>query len=282
MIIIPISIINHLRNDVVNSLNKKREIRNVRVGKQEIVFDDIKVIKEEFSYTYKVNDNEQYEAIKDIVKSENIYHNLPECIYPYFRISNGAIKPVNKSILINELSDIDSSKEIVANMYLNTTNIYSLYTLYKLGCKRVTLSIEMSKERIEKLLQNYKMKFGYEANVEVMVYGKPDLMISKFCPINKILTDKDINCLRCKKDKFYLLDRKGYKLELIKDGLCNIRILNPKKLHLIEYCEYLKDIGVSKLRLEFTSESKEELKEVVNGYIKGELELLGVTRGYFL
>lgn len=281
MIIIPISIINHLRNDMVELLNKKREIRNVRKGKQEIVFEDVKVSKEEFSYTYKANNKEQYEVIKKVIDSKDVYYNCPECIYPYFRISNGIVKTQNKSVLINELSDIDNSKEMIANMYLNTTNIYALYTLYKLGFKRVTLSIEMSQKRIENLIRNYKNKFGYEPNVEVMVYGKPDLMITKFCPINKILTDKDINCARCNNDKFYLIDRKGYKLELIKDGLCNTRIINPKKLHLIEYCDYLKEIGVSKLRLEFTSESEEETQEVINGYNEGELELLGVTRGYF-
>lgn len=281
MIIIPISIINHLRNDMVDMLNKKREIRNVRKGKKEIVFEDIKVNKDEFSYMYKINNKEQFEVTQNMVKKEHIYYNHPECIYPYFRISNEFVKTKNKSILINELSDIDDTKEMIANMYLNTTNIYALYTLYKLGFKRVTLSVEMTQNRIENLIKNYKNKFGYDPNVEVMVYGKPDLMITKFCLMNKILTDKDINCARCNNDKFYLLDRKGYKLELIKDGFCNIRILNPKKLHLIEYCDYLKEIGVSKLRLEFTSETKEEVEEVINGYNEGELELLGVTYGYF-
>ena len=106
-------------------------------------------------------------------------------------------------------------------------------------------------------------------------------MITKHCPVNKILTNLNIGCNRCQSDRFYLVDRKGYKLELLKDGLCNIRILNPKKLHLIEYCDSLRVMGVSKLRIEFTSESEEEVEEVIEGYQKGSLELVGVTRGYF-
>ena len=139
----------------------------------------------------------------------------------------------------------------------------------------------MGFERIKNMLTKYKEIFGVEANVEVIVYGKIDLMITKHCPINKALTNQDINCNRCKEDEFYLMDRKGYKLQLIKDGLCNIRVLNPKKLHLIEYCNKLKNLGVSKLRLEFTSETTEEVNEVIEGYKQGELVLLGVTRGYF-
>jgi len=281
MIIIPISIINHLRNELVECLNKKREIINSRHGKKEVVFDDIKVVKEDFSYVYKVNNDAQYSVVSKYVNDTDIYYKQEECIFPFYRISNGLLKPKNNSILINELSDINKEKEMIANVYLNTTNIYALYALYSLGFKRVALSLEMSEERIKNIIVNYQKQFGYTPNVEVLVYGKIDLMITKHCPINKILTNVDVACNKCGNDKFYLVDRKGYKLELLKDGLCNTRILNPKKLHLIEYCGSLENMGVSKLRIEFTSETKEEVEEVISGYKSGNLELLGVTRGYF-
>ena len=164
---------------------------------------------------------------------------------------------------------------------MNTTNIYALYTLYKLGFKRVTLSVEMGLDRIKSLIENYQKVFGSKPNIEVIVYGKIDLMITKHCPINKILKDNDSNCNRCKEDQFYLLDRKGYKLELLKDGLCNTRIINPNRLHLIEYVDILKDMGVSKLRLEFTSETDKEVEEIYLGYKDKDLNILSVTRGYF-
>lgn len=281
MIIIPISVINHLRNDMIDALNKKREKINDRKGKREISFENIDIEVEPFGYTYKVNNNLQYETLKEYVKESDIYFTKIDCIYAYPRISNGIINPKNDRVLINELSDINKDKIMIANAYLNTTNIYALYTLYKLGFKRVTLSLEMGYERIKALINNYKKIFGNMPNIEVIVYGKIDLMITKHCPINRVLTREDINCNRCKEDSFSLVDRKGYKLELIKDSLCNIRILNPKKLHLIEYCNDLKDIGVSKLRLEFTTEDEEKIQEVIQGYEKGYLDLLGVTRGYF-
>ena len=281
MIIIPISIINHLRNEMVEKLNNKRMTNNIRCGKQEVSFDHLNVEKEEFSYVYKVSNEEQYKAIKKYSLDTNIYFNKKECIYPYYRVSNALLKPKNSHVLINELNDINQEKHMIANTYLNTTNIYALYTLYKLGFKRVTLSLEMGMERIENLINNYKKVFGYIPNVEVIVYGKIDLMVTKYCVINKVLTRENIGCGVCRDDKFYLVDRKGYKLEVIKEGICNNRILNPKKLHLIEYCEKLKDMGVSKLRLEFTSETSEEVEEVVDGYNNGELDLLGVTYGYF-
>lgn len=281
MIIIPISIINHLRNEMIEKLNKKRMIRNVRSGKCETVFEDLAIEKEDFSYVYRASNEEQYNIVREYTSDANIYFNKKECIYPYYRVSNGLMKPKNMMVLINELNDVNHDKYMIANAYLNTTNIYALYTLYKLGFKRVTLSFEMGMERIETLISNYIKVFGYKPNVEVVVYGKIDLMVTKYCVINKVLTRENIGCNVCKEDKFSLVDRKGYKLEVIKEGICNNRILNPKKLHLVEYCEKLKEAGVSKLRLEFTSETSEEVKEVVNGYNEGRLELLGVTYGYF-
>lgn len=282
MIIIPISVINKLRNEMIECLNKKREIINVRKGKQKTSFKDINIVCDNFSYMYKVNNKEQYEVISEYEENKNIYWFNDECVYPYFRISNGIFNPKNDSVLINELSDINNNKYMIANMYMNTTNIYALYTLYSLGFKRVTLSVEMGLERIKNLIASYKRVFGYIPNIEVVVYGKMDLMITKHCVVNKILKDDSNNCNRCNEDDFYLLDRKGYKLELLKDGLCNTRIINPKRLHLIEYLDVLKEIGVSKLRLEFTSEKKEEVEEIYLGYKNKSLDLLSVTRGYFV
>lgn len=281
MIIIPISIINRLRNEMINALNIKREILHTRCGKKKLNLEKVNVEKEDFSYVYKVNNINQYQEIVNHVDKKQIYYKEEGCIYPFYRISNGLLQPKNNSILVNELQDIDNNKYMIANAYLNTTNIYALYTLYSLGFKRVTLSLEMSFERVRNLFENYKKVFGCTPNVELIVYGKVDLMITKYCPINKILTDNDVGCGKCNDSRYYLIDRKGYKLELIRDGLCNIRIINPKALHLIEYCESLKNLGVSKLRLEFTNEDKDEVKNIVNGYLSGNLNLVGVTRGYF-
>lgn len=280
MIIIPISVINKLRNEMVEQLNSKREKRNIRKGKQEIKLKQISVNKEDFDYVYKVNTREQFDVVSSYVGADNIYFNNDECIYSYPRISNGMLKPKNNKVLINELNDLNKDKYMIANMYLNTTNIYSLYTLYSLGFKRVCLSVEMSFQRIKNLISKYKEEFGCAPNVEVVVYGKIDLMVTKHCLINKHIDAKNMGCGECEKE-YSLVDRKGYKLDLINDGLCNIRILNPKKLHLIKYVDELVSIGVSRLRLEFTNERKKEIMDVIDGYNNGELELFGVTNGYF-
>lgn len=281
MIIIPISVINKLRNEMIEKLDAKRKINHVRAGKKELILPNVMVEKEDFSYVYKANNREQYDVLSSYVKPEDIYFTNKESMYAYPRISGGIIHPVNEKVLINELSDVDNSKFMIANIYMNTTNIYSLYCLYSLGFKRVAISVEMSKERIENLISNYQKIFNCKPNIEVVVYGKVDLMITKHCIMNKHLTSKDVSCGKCSGNRYYLLDRKGYKLEMINDGLCNIRILNPKKLHLIDEIEWLKSVGVSKLRLEFTTEDKREVMDVVDGYNEGSLLLLGVTKGYY-
>ena len=281
MIIIPISVINKLRNEMVAALDEKRKKIYVRKGKRTLSLPNINVEKDAFSYMYKANNREQYDVLISYVKPNQIYFTNDECVYAYPRISGGILEKKNSSVLINELSDINKDKFMIANTYLNTTNIYSLYCLYSLGFKRVTLSVEMTKERIKNLVDNYKNVFGCIPNIEVIVYGKIDLMVTKHCIINKHLSQKDIGCGECLNNSYYLLDRKGYKLELINDGLCNLRILNPKKLHLIKEIEYLKEIGVSAVRLEFTTENKWEVIDVVDGYNNNDLNMLGVTNGYY-
>ena len=135
MIIIPISVINKLRNEMIEKLNEKRKVNHVRLGKKELNLPEIKIEKEEFSYMYKANNREQYDVISSYVSPEFIYFNNKESVYAYPRISNGVIKPQNNSVLVNELSDINEEKNMIANTYLNTTNIYSLYCLYSLQLK---------------------------------------------------------------------------------------------------------------------------------------------------
>ena len=168
-------------------------------------------------------------------------------------------------------------------MCLDATNIFTLYTLYKLGFKRVTLSIEMTRSRIINLINNYKKYFNVNPNIEVVIYSKTDLMVSKYCLINKCLGKDNKECGECIKSKYFLEDRKGYKIPLVKDYFCNLRLLNPRALMLLEYVDEMKEIGINCVRIEFSNEEEQECKDILDTYFGKEVELDSrkFTYGYF-
>ena len=67
--------------------------------------------------------------------------------------------------------------------------------------------------------------------------------------------------------------------EAVKENM--VKKFQHSKLHLVDEVNYLRTIGISKLRLEFTTENKRDVMEVVDGYNNESLELLGVTNGYY-
>lgn len=283
MVLIPVSVINELRRNLVEKLNDVRSKVNNRKGKKVLNLDSVQVNEDEFGLMVKVSDENQYRAVKEYVKEEDIYYKKSNNIYAYPRISENKIKVENDIVLVNELHDIDNSKEMIANYYMNCTNIFTLYTLYKLGFKRVTLSIEMTKTRVFNLISNYKKYFGVNPNIELVIYSKTDLMVSKYCLINKCLGKDDKECGECLKNKYYLMDRKDYKIPLMKDYFCNLRLLNPRALMLLEYVDEIKENGINKVRIEFTNEDIEECNDLLDFYngVDVELDSRKFTYGYF-
>ena len=283
MVLIPVSIINELRRNLVEKLNDIRSKVNIRKGKRSLCLEHVDICQEEFNLKVKVSNEKQYQIAKEYVDESNIYYNKVDNIYPYPRISENKIKTNNEKVLVNELHDIDKNKEMIANYYLNCTNIFTLYTLYKLGFKRITLSIEMSKSRIFELIKNYKNYFKVNPNIEIVIYSKTDLMISKYCLINKCLGKDRKECGECLKSNYFLEDRKGYKIPLVKDYFCNLRLLNPRALMLLEYVDEIKENGVNCVRIEFTNEGEEECVNILDCYMKKEVELDSrkFTYGYF-
>ena len=273
MVLIPVSVINELRRNLVEKLNEIRSKVNVRKGKQELNLENIKINQEPFNLKVKVSDNVQYDIANEYVEDQCIYFNNINSIYSYPRISENAINVKNNKVLLNELHDIDKSKEMIANYYMNCTNIFALYTLYKLGFIRVTLSIEMTRSRVYALINNYKKYFKVNPNIEVIIYSKTDLLVSKYCLINKCLGKESKECGECLKNKFFLEDRKGYKIPLVKDYFCNLRLLNPRALMLLDYVDEMKENGVSSVRIEFTNEDKEECQSILEYYTGKEIEL---------
>lgn len=153
------------------------------------------------------------------------------------------------------------------SIYLNIANIYAINLLERLQANSVGLSLEMSFNQIKNLVDEYQKSFISSPNLEMMVYGRYELMIMKY-QLDRSRGDK-------------LKDRKGFEFPIIVDNDGYLRILNSKKIHLYEYLREIYCLGISVI-LDFTIETYQEVIDVCDIYFYHiEKQLEDVTYGHF-
>ena len=80
--------------------------------------------------------------------------------------------------------------------------------------------------------------------MDLILYGRPDLMMTKYCPIAKTYKTNP-HCHLCEKNQYALEDRLNQKYPLLHDGSCHLRILHSKPIHLFQYMDELKMSKIS-------------------------------------
>lgn len=183
----------------------------------------------------------------------NIYYYPP-------RIGNDKIAEHKVISTIKELNNQNIS------VYANVCNSISLYELVKRNVQTIGLSVELDNARLEQLILNYQERFGDLPNLEYMVYGRYELMVTKYCLINDYYGYKSLQCNECLKQQHFLTDKNGYKFPLVREENCNLRILNSKITNLLNYLPTLINLKINSLLLDFTIESKEEVNKVVSDF----------------
>ena len=199
-----------------------------------------------------------YLKVPNIIKSEfNSVIKVIEKIKPYIKgivtVNVGIIRKYQKEMII------------IGDYKFNIINSEAL-KFYQKEINIPTLSLELNRKEIKSMLKNNK------GNVQGIIYGKTELMISEYCPIGSTFGEKsackDCN-LACTRDKFTLIDRMNEKFRVMTDVFCRSYILNPKPLNLIEEKDDLRNLGVNSFRVEFRDENYKEVKKVLK-MISGE------------
>jgi putative protease len=276
---IPNGVINELRRTGISAIEeamlyrKPRRINDVheQTSKPSLKEQEVKIF-------VKVENEEQYQVavncgVKDIASlmvrnkwkmSSNInnYLMLQRVWYDLPGIHEFS------SVILRDIGTLDLGKDrtTVADSTFNVTNSLTLSTLFTHNVDRVCLSIESGLENSKRVVQSFNRKFGHQPNLELIAYGKPDLMISKYCPITKSEGIFKQNCNICSHNDYALVNEKQERFELIREGYCNLRVLHSKTINLIDYVEDIVSIGVKTIRLDFTTETKEEVKMVIKAF----------------
>ena len=248
---IPAKLINDARRQLVELMNNKRLERKYEI-KNEASSSKINFPKQEVKLAVFANTPEQYEAAKEcgieMIYNDDNYIRRNQITYP----------STSKEYLIGGYGGVYAfkNKDFVTDFSLNVVNSKAVYTLHKLGAKRVTLSYEMNKNQIDDLINEYVKQNDGLPNLEMIVYGKAHLLFTKYCPLKKFNL-----CGKCKDNKYIIKDEYG-EFPIISHKDCTTTIINGKTLNLIDELETINNINV--FRLQFTTESKQECIDVIN------------------
>lgn len=263
-IFIPMTTINNLKRDILKKITSDRININNNYKKEDIKYDSLKIditneiffeITNEEQLKYII-ENTNYKCYVNNINLYNKYKNTNRVILKLMRINNSNIKIENT--LICEIGEL--TKNVYTDTYFNVVNSYYVNFLHKTGVKKVALSYELNFKQIEELINNYKNRYKYYPNIEMVIYGKPELMISKYCLLNTYI-NKEKNCSECKKD-YYLSDKYNKKFPIRSEN-CYMKILNYKNINYLDnICKY-KNIGVTNFRIILDNETIDELKLII-------------------
>ena len=206
-----------------------------------------------------------------------LYNEFKE--YREIVLASSRIKPNNKHYNVDRLLACElgavheqKGKELYIDSWLNVTNSQSAMYFMKYHPKRITVSEELTIPRIQAM---YKEGLP----LEVIVYGKTELMVMQHCIINTNTVDtKELHCNMCKHHDYQIMDRKKEVYDILCDKDCFNHILHCRSVVAYDKLKALKDIGISYFRLNFTNESYEETLHVLQGYVDD--KPLNIEYGY--
>lgn len=272
-IFIPISKINELRRKAISQLieirqNEKKEVIIRKREELEKQNSNDKVI-----LTALVRNKEQlltcleekidciyvtdYSLYQEYSKLDNVYFQLD-------RVMNHYPKLHHQKLLVGEMGSsyqYQKDNKLLGDYFLNVTNSYHVDYLRKCGFSAITLSVENSISEIKNIVSCVG-----NSGLEVLIYGRLEAMIMKYCPL-KMLVNKDKNpCSICRNGKKYeLMDRNGAKYVLLQKNELT-HIFYYRNFSLENELTELKKIGILRYRFEFFDENREEIHRILKNY----------------
>lgn len=270
-IFVNIKALNEIRRDAVEKLINLRENRNIEVIKNTYIDSTKKVDKSRDIYLNVLVRNEEqllvclknnintiyvtdYELYKKYKDNNNIYYRLDRVMnnYPIYK---------DERLLVTELGSVNKyykDNTIITDYYLNITNHHSINLLNSYNVKRNTLSVELDDYKIKDIVK-------YSNNIELIIYGRLELMVMKYCPLKKCLG----YCNNCKNsnDKFYLEDKLGNRYPMTRNN-CITHIMHHEVLDKIDNINTYMDMGINNYRLELFDEDKYQVQELIDRFYK--------------
>ena len=264
---VPLKVISNLKRAAIDKLNEERlKFDIVKRNNNRINPPSFEL--ESPTLSVQVSNDEQYDIVSKLGITYIYYDN-------FVPRNNVTYRDLYGNLLVGGLNGLQHYKDtnqITTDYSLNVVNSKSVALLHTIGANKVTLSYEMSKDNINDLVDNYLKEYNTYPNLELIAYGRQNLMVTKYCPLRKLNM-----CGDCKKHNYTLKDEIAeFPLKFNND--CTITILNSKTLNLVDDLHLIN--GISSYRLVFTTETKEEILDIIQKFQRKLTHLNSVTK-YF-
>ena len=274
---LPISLLNQMRRDCIELLDKERvSIKNRKYKNKIVKYKPVLYNRnKQQEISVKVKNLEQLESAlecgvdriyyEDMKYNKKVIYSAPRIIrnkeYNHLAKANNAGV---ESVQVGNYGSIDYFKDKKLNIdyYLNAFNSETINYYKEIGADTLCISQELNINEIKETIKYT------DINIESVVYGYTPLMITEYCPMGVIVRDckKDKRVAKCKESIYALRNSKGDEFRVSQDIFCRSTIYNSNVTCMLDNLYELHEIGINVLRLDFTLEDKETVKEVIEAY----------------
>jgi putative protease len=264
----PVSLINQLRREALEKLDILRLKLTDFKYNECIPLKDRTKMEEIKTRIVQIGTKDAYNAVKgfpfdfiyfdnmDIINDINDKRIIP--VLPNITKDNQIellIKNLERfdTVVVSNIGQVKAfeNKNMISDYSLNVVNEHSIDLLKKVGIKRVTLSVELSKEEITNLMKKSSLY------TEVITYGKIKNMITDHC-----MFKKDTPCEKCHIEGASLMDEFNQKYPLRRFESCRVAIYHSKPIDLITEESEMERMNIKNFRYVFIDENKEQIKDI--------------------
>ena len=156
-----------------------------------------------------------------------------------------------------------AGRDVVADYAVNCFNQHTAAEYFRLGARRITLSVELTVDELRAL----GAPWG-GAGFDVIVYGRPEGMTIEHCVLSAAFDREPTTCrdLCVKKHpNVELTDPAGYTFPVATDAACRNRLLHSRPIDGSEFLPELWRAGLRNVRLIFNVPD-DPVSELVAGY----------------
>jgi U32 family peptidase len=163
--------------------------------------------------------------------------------------------------LVAELSR--AGRDVTADYAVNCFNQHTAAEIFRLGARRIVLSIELTTSEMAAVAQPWG-----GSGFDVLVYGRPEGMTIEHCVLSAAFDREPTTCRDLcvqKHPVVELTDPAGYTFGVATDSACRNRLLHSRPIEASEYLPRLWTSGIRGFRAVFNVPD-DPVREVVEGY----------------
>jgi putative protease len=156
-----------------------------------------------------------------------------------------------------------AGRDVIADYAVNCFNQHTAAEVFRLGAKRVTLSVELTVDEMRDVVSPWTGR-GFD----VFLYGRPEGMTLEHCVLSAAFDRKATTCRDLcvqKHTNVTLTDPSGYTFPVATDSACRNRLLHSRPIEGSEYLPRLWEAGVRGFHAVFNV-AGDDVAEIVSGY----------------